>query len=116
MSELAQRQLDLVRALVAGGPTPEGFDASALGVAAAALLHKRAGAARHHIPVAAASLGDRFDPLFTQWATHRPKSDSAAEAHEFIEHLYSIGELDRPTTARRFRPAARWFSVRRYRR
>lgn len=116
MSDLVQRQLDLVRALVAGGPVPDGFDASALDVAAAALLRKRAGAARHHIPVEAATLGDRFGPLFTGWATHRPKADSRDEAHEFVEHMVSIGELDRPGPTRRRRPTAAWLSARRYRR
>ena len=44
-STLAERQAERVAALVAGGPTPSGFDRDDLDVARRALLRKRAGSA-----------------------------------------------------------------------
>ncbi|CAN5658283.1 hypothetical protein BH09ACT9_BH09ACT9_35400 [soil metagenome] len=43
MSTLGERQEALIRALVAGGELPEGFDKDEAAVVSAALLRKRAG-------------------------------------------------------------------------
>ncbi len=105
VSDLGSRQSELVRALVAGGPLPIGFDSDALSLASAALLRKRAGAVARRLPIEASVLGDRFGSLFVTWARSCPHSDSAQEAREFLDHLYSIDALQRP--------ARRWWRFRR---
>lgn len=96
VSNLGSRQHELVRALVAGGPLPIGFDSDALSVASAALVRKRAGAVARHVPIEASMLGDRFGSLFATWERSHPRSNSAQEAREFLDYLYSIDALQRP--------------------
>ncbi|WP_338892745.1 hypothetical protein [Rhodococcus sovatensis] len=96
MSDLGSRQSELVRALVAGGPLPIGFDSDALSVASTALVRKRAGAVARHLPIEASMLGDRFGSLFVTWERSHPRSNSAQEAREFLDYLYSIDALPRP--------------------
>ncbi|WP_245649965.1 hypothetical protein [Millisia brevis] len=96
--QLARQQAELVRALVVGGPIPEGFDTRRVGVAADALLRKRAGEVAWHIPHIRSMLGDRFVELFADWARGRERSGSAAEARAFTAHLVERGEID-PTEA-----------------
>ena len=57
MSTLGERQEALIRALVAGGELPEGFDKDEAAVVSAALLRKRAGEVAHHLPVVRHTLG-----------------------------------------------------------
>lgn len=92
--QLARQQAELVRALVVGGPIPEGFDARRVGVAAEALLRKRAGEVAWHIPHVRSTLGDRFVELFMEWARGRERSGSAVEARAFTAHLVERGEID----------------------
>jgi hypothetical protein len=76
---LADRQAALVRALVAGEAVPAGFDPAAVGAAA----HKRARevAARH--PELVHATGPDFTERFVEWARHRPKDGTAADALRF---------------------------------
>lgn len=100
---LARRQEELVRALVAGGPVPSGFDPQRLRVAEDALLRKRSGEAVEHLPMAGAALGARFTELFMAWARGRPKVSTAADATAFAEHLAATGAWSPPAHPRRRR-------------
>lgn len=66
---LAGRQAALVRALVAGGPEPVGFDPERLAVTALALRRKRARVVAHVWP-ALRSLPD-FEARYARWADCR---------------------------------------------
>ncbi|MBB4905164.1 hypothetical protein [Actinophytocola algeriensis] len=96
---LAARQLALVRALLAGGPVPDGFDANRVGVEAAALRSKRRSIASHLRPDLADLLEDRFGPLFDTWARDHPKPvelSFRADLDRFETWLYDEGHLERP--------------------
>ncbi|QZS53013.1 hypothetical protein COO55_18765 [Rhodococcus opacus] len=98
---LAGRQAALVRALVAGGEPPEGFDRDAIDTASKALLRKRSGEVGAHLPHVRAALGDRFFALFADWAEGTPKGSTHADAEAFTAHLESIGHLPEPSRRRR---------------
>ncbi|MFE9579366.1 hypothetical protein ACFYO1_23475 [Nocardia sp. NPDC006044] len=83
---LAERQAALVRALVAGSPVPDGFDADAVAAAARALLHKRAGEVARRFPLLVHACGNDFTARFVAWAADRPKTTTAADATAFAEH------------------------------
>jgi len=70
---LAARQAELVRALLAGGPVPAGFDARRVRVEAAALHSKRRRVAEQLRPDLADALDDRFAELFDRWAAANPR-------------------------------------------
>ena len=70
---LAAQQAELLRALLAGAPTPDGFDDHRIRAQAHALLAKRRRIAWHLRPDLADELGDRFGPLFTEYAADHPK-------------------------------------------
>jgi hypothetical protein len=69
---LAAAQAALVRALVAGGPVPDGFDPDRVRATAAALARRRAREVARAWPVLAADLGEAFTDRFVAWATGRP--------------------------------------------
>jgi hypothetical protein len=97
--DLAARQLALVRALLTGGPVPEGFDARRVGVEAAALRAKRRTIASGLRPDLADLLEDRFGPLFDAWARDHPKPvelSFRADLDRFETWLYDEGHLERP--------------------
>ncbi|MFC9550011.1 hypothetical protein ACFTWF_04095 [Rhodococcus sp. NPDC056960] len=100
MTGLAERQAALVRALVAAGEMPDGFDRDALDIASTALLRKRSGEVGAHLPDVRAACGDRFFALFAAWAEGRPKVSTHADADAFTAHLVSIGELPAPERRR----------------
>ena len=68
---LAAEQAALVRALVAGGPVPEGFDRDRVRATAAALARKRAREVARAWPVLAAD-GEAFTDRFVAYAAGRP--------------------------------------------
>jgi hypothetical protein len=70
---LAARQAELVRALVAGGPVPPGFDQRRVRVEAAALNNKRRRVAEQLRPDLVDALDDRFADLFDRWAATHPR-------------------------------------------
>ncbi len=80
---LAREQEALVRALVAGAPTPPGFDTAALADTADALLHKRAAEVVHRFPRLAYACGPDFTSRYLAWARTRPKTTTAADAAAF---------------------------------
>ena len=63
MTGLADRQAALVRALVASGEPPEGFDRDALDTASKALLRKRSGGAGEPGALPAPTRRRLFSPL-----------------------------------------------------
>jgi hypothetical protein len=71
-AELAARQADLVRALSAGGPPPEGFAAERVRACAAALAVKRARAVARAWPGLAQALGPSFGEQFQEFAGRTP--------------------------------------------
>jgi hypothetical protein len=98
-SDLAAQQASLLRALLADGPAPAGFDASRLRVEAQVLRRKHGRVLAHQRPELAESLGDRFGPLFTEFNAGRPKRDterSGAYADAFVEWLIAGGHLAKP--------------------
>lgn len=97
--DLAARQRALVRALLADGPVPEGFDPHRVGVEAAALRSKRRAIAAGLRPDLADALADRFRPLFDTWAREHPKPvelSFRADLDRFETWLYEEGHLERP--------------------
>ncbi|WP_280425714.1 hypothetical protein [Nocardia carnea] len=82
-SGLADRQAALVRALVAGGVVPPGFDPAAVQATAEALLRKRARETVAHYPALAHATGPDFTARYIDWARGRPKAGTAADALAF---------------------------------
>ncbi|HEY8371280.1 MAG TPA: hypothetical protein VIL00_00915 [Pseudonocardiaceae bacterium] len=81
---LASRQAELVRALLAGGPVPPGFDPRRVRIEAAALRNKRRRIAERLRPDLADALGNRFVELFDRWAVEHPRR-TGVSFHEDLE-------------------------------
>jgi hypothetical protein len=97
--ELARQQAELLHALLADGPAPAGFDASRLRVEANVLRRKHGKVLAYQRPELAEALGERYGPLFAEFAAHRPKSaaeHSHAYADAFTEWLVEAGHLPKP--------------------
>lgn len=100
---LAAQQAELLKALLANGPVPAGFDEQRLGVERRALLSKRRGIVRMLGPAVADELGDRFRPLFDAYALENPRragSRAREDAAAFAEWCRARGELPERRTAR----------------
>ncbi len=96
---LAQRQAELLQALMADGPAPQGFDPDRLRVEANALRAKRRRVVAMLEPEACAALEDRFTGLFDEYARTHPRADGTRarqDARAFVEWLWEVGHLDRP--------------------
>ncbi|MEV5302896.1 hypothetical protein [Amycolatopsis methanolica] len=101
--ELAARQAELLRALLAGGPPPAGFDADRVAAEVLALRAKRRSIVADLSPDLVRTLGDRFRPLFDAYAEATPRTDGAGyrqDAANFATWLADRGEL----------PRRRWWS------
>ncbi|WP_341716740.1 hypothetical protein QQG74_22520 [Micromonospora sp. FIMYZ51] len=90
---LAERQAQLVAALVAGGPLPAGFAPAPLAAARAALLRKRAGEVARHWPLLAAGLGPRWSATFAEWAADRPTRGGLRDGWDLARTLRDRGTL-----------------------
>ena len=93
---LAAEQAALVRALVAGGPMPEGFDQDRVRATAAALARKRAREVARAWPALAAGQGDAFTDRFVAFAAGRPPpatGGALADGLAFARHLAGHGHL-----------------------
>ncbi|SES21778.1 hypothetical protein [Lentzea albida] len=100
---LAAQQAELLKALLANGPAPAGFDEQRLGVERRALLSKRRGIVRMLGPAVADELGDRFRPLFDAYAVENPRragSRAREDAAAFAEWCRARGELPEKRKAR----------------
>ena len=93
---LATEQAALVRALVSGGPVPDGFDPDRVRATVAALARKRAREAARAWPVLAAELGQEFTPAFLAHAARRPapaRGGALADGLAFADNLARQGRL-----------------------
>jgi hypothetical protein len=104
---LAAAQAAFVRALVAGGAIPDGFDSDRVEATALALRRKRAREAARAWPVLARAMGDAWTPRFVAGAVGRPPPAGGplADGLAFADSLADAGEL--PAAARVERLAAR---------
>ncbi|XVS66310.1 hypothetical protein ACQPYE_09710 [Actinosynnema sp. CA-299493] len=105
---LAAAQAELLRALLADGDVPEGFDAERVRIEKRALLAKRRGIVAMLRPEVAAELGDRFRPLFDAYAGGHPKEVGTRfreDAARFAEWATARGELVPPKKKRWWRRA-----------
>lgn len=75
---LTQSQGELVRALVAQGPTPAGFDEERLRAAARSLVNKRRQCVARVWPKLVEILGATYIEAFTRYATAQPLPGCAA--------------------------------------
>jgi hypothetical protein len=91
--ELRRTQASLVAALVAGAPTPPGFDERLVRATAASLRVKRAGEVAHMWPALAASLGPQWMATFTGWAEGRPPAGSVRDGWDLARDLDRQGSL-----------------------
>jgi hypothetical protein len=101
---LAKAQGDLLRALLADGPVPAGFDPDRLRVEAEALRAKRRRVVAMLQSEACAEIGDDFISLFDEYAQAHPREiDVRArdDAHRFVEWLQQHGHLAKPRWWRR---------------
>ncbi|WP_433270461.1 hypothetical protein ACQPZF_09840 [Actinosynnema sp. CS-041913] len=106
---LAAAQAELLHALLGNGKPPEGFDPDRLRVEARALLNKRRGIVAMLRPDVADALGDRFRPLFADYARAHPRragSRAREDAAAFAEWAVAQGELPPPKKARWWRRRA----------
>jgi hypothetical protein len=105
---LAAAQAELLRALLAGGDVPAGFDAERVRVERRALLAKRRGIVEMIRPDVAAELGERFRPLFDAYAAAHPKEVGTRfrdDANRFADWAVARGELAPPRKRRWWRRA-----------
>ena len=96
---LAAQQASLLRALLAGGPAPAGFDPDRLRVEAEVLRRKHGRLIAFLRPDLAEALGDRFGGLFAEFTAAHPKSDTTrahAYAEVFATWLVAHGDLPKP--------------------
>jgi hypothetical protein len=80
---LANRQAELVRALVAGAAIPAGFSAADLTATKTALLRKRAGEVGRAWPGLAAAYKSQWVEVFSVWAEQRPPQGSLRDGWDF---------------------------------
>ncbi|MEU4445824.1 hypothetical protein AB0K14_31170 [Actinosynnema sp. NPDC050801] len=100
---LAAAQAELLRALLADGAVPEGFDPERVRVEKRALLSKRRGIVEMLRPDVAVELGERFRPLFDAYAGAHPKEVGTRfreDAARFAEWAAARGELAPPRKRR----------------
>jgi hypothetical protein len=90
---LADRQAELVAALTAGAPVPDGFDARLVEVARVALLRKRAGEVARQWPLLAAASGRQWPTEFAAWAATRPTQGSLRDGWDLARELAARGAL-----------------------
>ncbi|TDV57573.1 hypothetical protein [Actinophytocola oryzae] len=90
-AELAASQAALVRALLADGPVPPGFDPHRVRVEAASLRAKRRRVAEQLRPDLADALDDRFAELFDRWAADNPPTSVHADLARFAAWLAEEG-------------------------
>ncbi len=91
---LARAQAELLHALVAGGPVPEGFDPVRVRVQAAVLVAKRRSVVARLFPDLAITLGDQYAARFGEYARARPKPGGArADGLAFARYLDERGLL-----------------------
>ncbi|MET9534816.1 DUF692 domain-containing protein [Streptomyces sp. NPDC006649] len=107
---LALAETALLSALVAGTPSPEGFDTRRLSVQSRALAAKRADVVSQVAPELPALLGAEYRPAFLAYAKSRPMSGGyRRDALGFAEQLLRAGQ---PADAAARRRLALWWQER----
>lgn len=107
---LAHAQSELLSALVAGGPPPDGFDPGRLEVQRRALIAKRANVLTKVAPEPAEILAGDFRDLFLAYARTRPMTDGyRRDATDFVRHLLDTGQ---PSDAERRELLTAWWEER----
>jgi hypothetical protein len=106
---LGARQAALVRALVAGGAVPDGFDPERVAATAAALARKRAREVARAWPALAYQLGGEFTGRFVAYAAAnpRPAGGALADGLAFARTLQRAGLLAGEARAERLIAQAR---------
>jgi hypothetical protein len=130
-SALAARQQELVTALVADGPVPEGFDPERVAALRLGLARKRLGGLGQHFPALVAAV--RSDPalwdVYFGWhITHQPGPGYLDDGAGLIDFLEGAGNLPAAATREALmlrmdttpgpdgeRIPARWLGLRRVR-
>jgi hypothetical protein len=95
---LAARQAELVAALVAGAPTPAGFDETRIAATRRALLRKRAGEAARAWPLLAAALGAGWSDAFAADRTGTEPTGGLRDGWDVARALRARGELPAAAT------------------
>ena len=93
---LAKAQGELVRALVAQGPIPAGFDDRMLRVAARSLVNKRRQQTARSWPQLVKIFGDKYPELFTKYAQSHPLpicASPSGDGRAFLRWMESQGPL-----------------------
>lgn len=90
---LAQRQAELVAALVAGGAVPDGFDEARVRATENALLRKRAGEVAARWPNLRAQFGPEWSTVFADWARGRAPHGSWRDGWDLARRLAASGDL-----------------------
>jgi hypothetical protein len=104
MTALAERQADLLRALLAGAAVPAGFDARQVAAQADALVAKRGRVIAMLRPELSAATGDRFGALFAEYAAGHPRATGTrarTDAETFASWLAARGEFPEKARSRR---------------
>ncbi|MDQ2588649.1 hypothetical protein [Saccharothrix yanglingensis] len=107
---LGAAQAELLRALLADGAAPAGFDERMVRAEKRALLNKRRGIVGSLRPDVAAELGERFRPLFDEYAAGNPRragSRFREDAAAFAAWAVERGELEPPRQGKWF--MGKWF-------
>ncbi len=107
-ADTTARQAELVSALVAGGPDPDGVDPRPLAATRAALLRKRAGLAARQWPRLAAALGDDWSRTFAERFAGLPPADGLREGWDLARDLRRRGELPAGAAAELAEREAGW--------
>lgn len=91
--DLAQRQAELVAALVAGGASPAGFDEARLAAARAALLRTRAGLVAAAWPLLAVDAGSDWQARFAARFDGVAPYGAQREGWDLARELAAAGRL-----------------------
>lgn len=100
---LAEQQATLLKALLAGGEIPPGFDEDRVQAERIVLRNKRRWVTDFIRPDLRRELGPRFAELFDAYAETRPRAEGVRahqDADAFGQWLIDRGELKAPKKAR----------------
>ena len=89
------RQAELVAALVADGPDPDGFDPDRLAATRRALLRKRAGEAAKVWPLLAGSFQENWPAVFGEHRSGHPPVGALRDGWDVARQLRPAGRLTR---------------------
>jgi hypothetical protein len=106
--QLAEQQAELLRALLAGGEIPAGFDRDRVRAEVIVLRNKRKRVTAMIRPDLRATLGSRYGELFDVYAAGHPRAEGTRareDADAFGVWLVEQGEIETPKKRRWFLPS-----------